>query len=265
MHVPSLKGIDNMRFKLVRRLNREVGAFDNSNINKFYSATFQAECPFDNKNRRIVYYYIGTGRHPKKPSAATDVTCTQASSILSFSATNNRQRSCNKPEQLSLQEDTGSAGKKKKNNNPNKRKAKTTKTTTASVTPTPKKKNNKEIANGIKRKPTVFEVFPTAAVDMSNFILDKLDHFTVELLREHFNTTMIDALNEEVTNNDGITEDSDEYQLVKRYIHHPPSYSTVLRWVGYLGFKRQLSKKCYYVDGHEYPEQLRHRSWITSE
>lgn len=458
-HVPSLKGIDNMRFKLVKRLNRDVGAFDDSNINKFYSATFQTGCPFDNKNRRIVYYYIGTGRHPKKPSAATDVTCTQAPSILSFSATNNRQRSCNKPEQLSFHEDTGSAGKKKKNNNPNKRKPTTT---TASVTPTPKKKkstetprsprrsdrllkfvpnvteinvldidededdNNDEdannnnsnsddsggtgdgegddsssnktpniywqspeaallfgfdedadvyngvqqiikslevvaqsangyeeaniielhkdsqltkhalwdlrnkcmylrvayvialdklcvgfrwkeccdraarmindltqinaasgttimkwnrifrvnhqfpnsdpyVANGIKRKPAVFEVFPTAAVDMSNFILDKLDHFTVELLREHFNTTMIDALNEEVTNNEGITEDSDEYQLVKRYINHPPSYSTVLRWVGYLGFKRQLSKKCYYVDGHEYPEQLRHRSWLTSE
>ena len=31
-HVPSLKGIDNMRFKLVKRLNRDVGAFDDSNI-----------------------------------------------------------------------------------------------------------------------------------------------------------------------------------------------------------------------------------------
>mgnify|MGYP001464940653 FL=1 len=81
-HVPSLKGIDNMRFKLVKRLNRDVGVFDDNNINKFYSATFQTGCPFDNKNRRIVYYYIGTGRHPKKPSAATDVTCTQAPSFV---------------------------------------------------------------------------------------------------------------------------------------------------------------------------------------
>ena len=100
---------------------------------------------------------------------------------------------------------------------------------------------------------------------MSNFILDKLDHFNVELVREHFNATIIEQLNEEVTNNDLFTEDSEEYKLVARYIEHPPSYSTVLRWVGYLGFKRELSKKCYYVDGHEYPEQLKHRSWFTTE
>jgi hypothetical protein len=148
MHVPSLKDIDKMRYKLVRRLNREVGAFDDSNINKFYHATFQADCPFDNNRRRTVYYYFGTGRLPKEPSAATDVTCSQAPSILSYSATNNRQRSCNKPEQLSLHEDTGSAGKKKKNNNPNKRKSTTT---TASVTPTPKKKKNKETPHSPRR------------------------------------------------------------------------------------------------------------------
>ena len=34
-------------------------------------------------------------------------------------------------------------------------------------------------------------------------------------------------------------------------------------WIS--GFKRELAKKCYYVDGHEYPEQLKHRAWFTDE
>ena len=124
---------------------------------------------------------------------------------------------------------------------------------------------NPYVANGIKRKPPIFDVFPHAAVDMSTFILDRLDHFNVEMLRDHFNNTMIGNLDDEVTNNINFDEDSDEYKLVARYKDRPPSYSTVLRWVGYLGFKRELAKKCYYVDGHEYPEQLKHRAWFTDE
>jgi hypothetical protein len=46
---------------------------------------------------------------------------------------------------------------------------------------------NPYVANGLKRKPAIFEIFPAAAVDMSNFILDKLDQFSIEMLKEYFN------------------------------------------------------------------------------
>mmetsp|Transcript_383 Transcript_383/g.861 ORF Transcript_383/g.861 Transcript_383/m.861 type:complete len:956 (-) Transcript_383:398-3265(-) len=449
MHYKNLKDIDKMRSKLVKRLNSQSGAFDNSNTKKLYAAKFQAICPFTATKRRIYYYYVGTGLPPQMPSNA--VACSQAPAILSFSKTNDRQRSCNMPKQKSLP-DEGSAGKK------NKRKAASHTTeggAAKSITPTPTKKrcspriaeqqfvpfstqmgeffeddgddeddeddddnNNTDsgggggdsnncssgssteetiplywlspeaallfgfdhgadvyngleklietfstvlqswqgyattniiqfdndgglthhaifelrnkclylrtayqialeelqvgvkwedccnkaasklaplgfnaasngrtimkwnrifrqmhqfpnpdpyVANGLKRKPPIFEIFPSAAVDMSNFILDKLDHFHVEMLRDYVKTTLLEQLNEEVTNNENFTEDSDEYKLVAKYVDTPPSYSTVLRWVGYLGFKRELAKKCYYVDGHEYPEQLRHRAWFTTE
>ena len=40
----------------------------------------------------------------------------------------------------------------------------------------------------------------------------------------------------------------------------PPSYSTVLRWLHYLGYTHDKMKKSYYVDGHEHEEQKQHRS-----
>jgi hypothetical protein len=134
MHYTNLKDIDNIRSKLVRRLNSQSGAFDFSNTLKFYAAKFQAICPFTATKRRIYYYYVGTGLPPPMPSNA--VACSQAPALLSFSKTNDRQRSCNMPKQKSLP-DEGSAGKK------NKRKAAshTLKGGAAkSITPTPTKK-----------------------------------------------------------------------------------------------------------------------------
>lgn len=454
-HYTNVDKDNTLRNKLVQRLNKAAGPFNSSNVHKIYHKNFTTSCPFNSSLRRMVhYYYFGKGEKvPNEPIRAAELLCTEIEHIQSYSATNNRQRSCNKPEQVSFPDD-GCAGKKKNKNNENKRKEATKSSAAAPITPTPQKRTrrsqrlveqqqsplvpfvtnvgrledennqvddedededddnnnssgdidgdnssnnqtpniiwqspeaaalfgfdegadvynglvqlvesltlvgqsangyeeagvidlhedskltkhalfdlrnkclylrvaysialaeyrvgfpfqaccdkaarllndltlfnaatgrtimnwnrifrvnhqfpnpNPYVANGIKRKPTLFEVFPTAAVDVSNFILDHLEHFSVELLREHFNTTMIKQLNEEVKTNINFTEDSEEFQLVDRYLKNPPSYSTVGRWVGYLGFKREVSKKCYYVDGHEYAEQIEHRSRLTDE
>lgn len=136
MHYKDLKDIDKIRSKLVKRLNKLSGAFDNSNTLKLYTATFQVICPFTTTKGQIYYYYVGTGLPPQKPSTAADVACSQAPALLSFSKINERQRSCNMPKQKSLP-DEGSAGKK------NKRKAASHTTkggATKSITPTPTKK-----------------------------------------------------------------------------------------------------------------------------
>ena len=41
---------------------------------------------------------------------------------------------------------------------------------------------NSYVANGIKPKPPFFEHFPNGTADESTFILDHLDHFSVEML-----------------------------------------------------------------------------------
>ena len=53
--------------------------------------------------------------------------------------------------------------------------------------------------------------------------------------------------------------------LLSHYTIKPPSYTTVLRWVHYLGFKQDKMKKSYYVDGHEHEDQKRHRSEFTNK
>ena len=114
IHCPALKDIDNIRKKLVRRLNIQVGAFDDSNTGMIYHAKFQSICPYDGNKRLVNSYYFGTGRLPKKPTSASDVTCSQAGALLSFSKEHNRERSCNQPKQIQLTEENDSNQKKRK-------------------------------------------------------------------------------------------------------------------------------------------------------
>jgi hypothetical protein len=121
---------------------------------------------------------------------------------------------------------------------------------------------NSYVANGIKPKPPFFEYFPNAMADASTFILDHLDHFSVEMLRGEIISKIIPALAKECED-DGIPEDSTECTLLSQFEMRPPSYTTVLRWVHYLGFSQDKLKKSYYVDGHEHEEQKKHRSQFT--
>jgi hypothetical protein len=48
--------------------------------------------------------------------------------------------------------------------------------------------------------------------------------------------------------------------LLSHLSTQPPSYSTVLRMLHYLGYTHEKWKKSYYVDGHVHKEQPQHRS-----
>ncbi|KAL7528778.1 hypothetical protein ACHAXR_003942, partial [Thalassiosira sp. AJA248-18] len=123
---------------------------------------------------------------------------------------------------------------------------------------------NPYIVNGLKSKPLLFEWFPTSAADSSTFILEHLDHFSVEMLRNELYMNIIPTLLKEA-DKDGIDPETREYKYLQRYSETPPSYSTVLRWVHYLGFSRDSFHKTYYTDKHEHPENKEHRSGFTSE
>jgi len=121
------------------------------------------------------------------------------------------------------------------------------------------------VANNIKPKPALFENFPQAAVDASLKILNNLDHFNVEMLRVELINTIIPSLKEEIEVTGDANANIDGYNLLCHYMAKPPSYTTVLRWVHYLGFKQDSFKKSYYVDGHEHPSQIAHRNKFTDE
>jgi len=126
---------------------------------------------------------------------------------------------------------------------------------------------NPYVANGIKSKPPLFEYFPQAAADASSFILRHLDHFSVEMLRNEIITNIIPGLVRESEQDGGgiFEEDSEEHILLSHYTIKLPSYTTVFRWVHYLGFKQDKMKKLYYVDGHEHEDQKSHRSKFTQK
>ena len=95
-HYPKIEDKDTVRSILVMRLNKAAGAFDGSNVNKVYKPQFKTVCPPSSKRRKVYFYYFGNGqRIPKEPKNATVVSCTEAQILLSYSATNERQRSTN--------------------------------------------------------------------------------------------------------------------------------------------------------------------------
>ncbi len=127
---------------------------------------------------------------------------------------------------------------------------------------------NSSIANGIKPKAPIFEYFPKFEADCKEFIFNNFDNFGVEMLRDEMVNNLllkhVDEFKKDVEA--GIrTEHSDKYKLLERYLSQPPAYSTVVKWVHSLGFKRDSAKKSYYVDGHEKPEQQEHRAQFINQ
>jgi len=111
----------------------------------------------------------------------------------------------------------------------------------------------------MKPKPRIFEVFPEAEAMISDVVLGHLDHFSVAMLRNELITIIIPGLKQKAED-ESVPVDSEEYLLLSHLSAQPPSYSTVLRWLHYLGYTHDKLKKSYYVDGHEHQEQKLHRS-----
>ena len=72
---------------------------------------------------------------------------------------------------------------------------------------------NPYFANGIhpKPKPVLFELFPKASIDLSEFIIKHQDHFNDQRAVEHFSNVMLPALHEEAKK---LGNDSEEMELI---------------------------------------------------
>ena len=80
------------------------------------------------------------------------------------------------------------------------------------------------VANNIQPKPALFKYFPQAAVELSLFILNHLDQFTVEILQGELIDKIIPSLKVEIEEIDANTDNS-EYNLMCHYTAKPPSYT----------------------------------------
>ena len=116
---------------------------------------------------------------------------------------------------------------------------------------------NQSIFTRNGRTPLLFEYFPESILDFKKLIFGDYNSFTVEWLRHD----VICVVNPKcVSKTTDIGETSQEYMLLSKYSHQPLSYYTIRRWVCWMGFEQDSTKKSYYVDGHEKPEQVLHRA-----
>ena len=118
---------------------------------------------------------------------------------------------------------------------------------------------NPNIANGKKKIPKLFEYFPKSVDLIKRFISNKLATFNVTLLEKELPKTILPTLMKDLQKDINLDEDTLESRLLQMYMDKPPSFSTVYQWVKYLGYKMGNQTKLYYVDGHEHPDQRKHR------
>jgi hypothetical protein len=113
---------------------------------------------------------------------------------------------------------------------------------------------NRYVANDMKPKPPIFEVFLEAAAMTSDFVYSHLDHFNVEMLRNKLITNIIPVLKKKAED-EQVPVHSSEFILLSRLSTQPPSWLTVLHWLHSLGFLHDKLKKSCYVDRHKHEEQ----------
>ena len=85
------------------------------------------------------------------------------------------------------------------------------------------------------------------------------------MLRDELITTILPRHMTKMIQDEQSQKESEEYKRLEHITSNPPAYSTVLKWMHAMGFKRDTAKKCYYVDGHKKPEQQTHRSKFLDE
>ena len=88
-------------------------------------------------------------------------------------------------------------------------------------------------------KPPIFELFPQVVADINAYVVQHLDFFTVELLRNHLIHVMIPKLLEEIWNK--VEEESIEYKHLQTWTDKSLAHMTVCN--GYMLLSFAISQK----------------------
>jgi len=94
-------------------------------------------------------------------------------------------------------------------------------------------------------------------LDFKKLIFGDYDSFSVEWLQHDVNSDIIPKHLSKATD---ISEASPEYMPLSKHSHQPPSYEMTCWWVCWMVVEQDSTKKSYYVNGHEKPEQVLHRA-----
>ncbi len=99
---------------------------------------------------------------------------------------------------------------------------------------------------------------------IKQYCKEHLGELSVEFLLEYLHQTIIPTMVKDMHGKRKEEMGEEEYAEVVRQILKPYrltclSISTVTRWMQALGFKYEIRKKGYYVDGHEKPSTIEYR------
>ena len=108
-------------------------------------------------------------------------------------------------------------------------------------------------------------MFPNTKLDCKYFIFGNFDNFHIEMLRDKLISMIIPRQITKLIQDQLLSKESKEYKLIEHLTSKPPAYATVWKWIHTVGFKQDTAKKYYYIDGHEKPEQQKHRSKFINE
>jgi hypothetical protein len=112
--------------------------------------------------------------------------------------------------------------------------------------------------------PPLLDRNPDLARSIINYAKQNLNELSAELLYSYIHEIALPALLDERR-----AELADETytmgQLLLENQLTKVSIPTIFRWMRRLGFKYEIRRKCYYVDGHEKPETKKYRKTMVSQ
>jgi hypothetical protein len=115
-----------------------------------------------------------------------------------------------------------------------------------------------------KELPPFLQQNPELCTTIKEYCRENLGDLSIEFLFQYLHKTTLPQLVEAETKVRKDDMEEEEYQKELRRILKPyrlvtVCMSTVQRWLHLLGFKYELRKKSYYVDGHEKPATIQYR------
>ena len=115
-----------------------------------------------------------------------------------------------------------------------------------------------------KELPPFLQQNPELCTTIKEYCRENLGDLSIEFLFQYLHKTILPQLVEAETKVRKDDMEEEEYQKELRRILKPyrlvtVCMSTVQRWLHLLGFKYELRKKSYYVDGHEKPATIQYR------
>ena len=115
----------------------------------------------------------------------------------------------------------------------------------------------------IDNDPKSFSLNPELKHKFISYAKANIQGLTGEVLLDHFHDTIIPELIEEEKCEMGFEITKDE--LLRQYGLTKLCLGTIYKWMHHFGFKYSVSKKTYYVDGHERPEVVAYRKKYVTE